>query len=73
MDINLPGLSGVECVRRLKALLPEVQVVMLTVYEDTDLIFACAGRRRHRLSAEAYAAGRAAAAASATSIAAARR
>jgi DNA-binding NarL/FixJ family response regulator len=40
MDINLPGLSGVECVRRLKALVPDVQVVMLTVYEDTDLIFA---------------------------------
>jgi DNA-binding NarL/FixJ family response regulator len=40
MDINLPGLSGVECVRRLKALAPGVQVVMLTVYEDTDLIFA---------------------------------
>jgi DNA-binding NarL/FixJ family response regulator len=40
MDINLPGLSGVECVRRLKALMPALQVVMLTVYEDTDLIFA---------------------------------
>ena len=40
MDINLPGLNGVECVRRLKALVPDVQVVMLTVYEDTDLIFA---------------------------------
>jgi DNA-binding NarL/FixJ family response regulator len=40
MDINLPGLSGVECVRRLKVVLPDVQVVMLTVYEDTDLIFA---------------------------------
>jgi DNA-binding NarL/FixJ family response regulator len=40
MDINLPGLSGVECVRRLKTLVPDVQVVMLTVYEDTDLIFA---------------------------------
>lgn len=39
MDINLPGMSGVECVRRLKVLLPETQVVMLTVYEDTDLIF----------------------------------
>jgi DNA-binding NarL/FixJ family response regulator len=38
MDINLPGMSGVECVRRLKPLLPEAQVVMLTVYEDTDLI-----------------------------------
>jgi len=40
MDINLPGMSGVECVRRVKALLPATQVVMLTVYEDTDLIFA---------------------------------
>jgi DNA-binding NarL/FixJ family response regulator len=40
MDINLPGLSGVECVRRLKTIVPDVQVVMLTVYEDTDLIFA---------------------------------
>jgi DNA-binding NarL/FixJ family response regulator len=39
MDINLPGMSGVECVRRLKELLPQTQVVMLTVYEDTDLIF----------------------------------
>jgi DNA-binding NarL/FixJ family response regulator len=40
MDINLPGLSGVDCVRRLKTIVPDVQVVMLTVYEDTDLIFA---------------------------------
>jgi len=40
MDINLPGINGVECVRRLKVLLPETQVMMLTVYEDTDNIFA---------------------------------
>jgi DNA-binding NarL/FixJ family response regulator len=33
-------MSGVECVRRLKEILPSTQVVMLTVYEDTDLIFA---------------------------------
>ncbi|MEW6157314.1 MAG: response regulator transcription factor [Verrucomicrobiota bacterium] len=39
MDINLPGMSGVECVRRLKAINPGIQVVMLTVYENTDLIF----------------------------------
>ncbi len=39
MDINLPGLNGVECVRRLKPQLPQTQVVMLTVYEDTDNIF----------------------------------
>jgi DNA-binding NarL/FixJ family response regulator len=39
MDINLPGMSGVECVGRLKELLPQTQVVMLTVYENTDHIF----------------------------------
>jgi DNA-binding NarL/FixJ family response regulator len=39
MDINLPGMNGVECVRQLKSLLPQTQVVMLTVYEDTDNIF----------------------------------
>jgi DNA-binding NarL/FixJ family response regulator len=39
MDINLPGMNGVECVRQLKPLLPETQVVMRTVYENTDLIF----------------------------------
>src|SRR2546422_382109 len=39
MDINLPGMNGVECVRRLKQLAPGVQVVMLTVYEDTENIF----------------------------------
>ncbi|HXG47319.1 MAG TPA: response regulator transcription factor [Methylomirabilota bacterium] len=38
-DINLPGLDGVECVRRLKPLLPHTQFVMLTVYEDADHIF----------------------------------
>ncbi len=39
MDINLPGMNGVECVRKLKVLLPQTQVVMLTVYEDTQNIF----------------------------------
>ena len=39
MDINLPGMNGVECVRQLKPLLPGAQVMMLTVYENTDLIF----------------------------------
>ncbi|SRR5260221_9317581 len=39
MDINLPGINGVECVRQLKKLLPEIQVMMLTVYEDTENIF----------------------------------
>jgi DNA-binding NarL/FixJ family response regulator len=39
MDINLPGLNGVECVRQLKPILPDTQIMMLTVYEDTEMIF----------------------------------
>lgn len=39
MDINLPGMSGIECVRRLKSELPDLQIVMLTIYEDSDQIF----------------------------------
>ncbi len=39
MDINLPGMNGVECVRQLKASTPEVQFLMLTVYEDSDSLF----------------------------------
>jgi DNA-binding NarL/FixJ family response regulator len=38
MDINLPGMDGVQCVRRLKAALPEVQFLMLTVYQDSTLL-----------------------------------
>ena len=39
MDIHLPGISGVECVRQLKTLMPATQFVMLTVYEDANHIF----------------------------------
>jgi DNA-binding NarL/FixJ family response regulator len=39
MDINLPGMSGVEAVKRLKPQMPETQFVMLTVYEDADHIY----------------------------------
>jgi DNA-binding NarL/FixJ family response regulator len=39
MDINLPGINGVECVRKLKPILPRTQVIMLTVYQNTDHIF----------------------------------
>src|SRR5450755_3740371 len=39
MDINLPGMNGVDCVKLLKKLLPQIQIMMLTVYEDTDNIF----------------------------------
>jgi len=39
MDINLPGMSGVECVRALKANPESPHIVMLTVYEDSEQIF----------------------------------
>jgi DNA-binding NarL/FixJ family response regulator len=39
MDINLPRMSGIECVRKLKAIIPTSQVLMLTVYEDSEKIF----------------------------------
>jgi DNA-binding NarL/FixJ family response regulator len=39
MDINLPGMNGVECTRKLKEAVPGIQIVMLTVYEDTENIF----------------------------------
>lgn len=39
MDINLPGINGVECVRRLKPQLPGTQIIMLTVYQNTEHIF----------------------------------
>jgi DNA-binding NarL/FixJ family response regulator len=39
MDINLPGMSGVEAVQKLKPVLPGTQFVMLTVYEDADHIY----------------------------------
>ena len=39
VDINLPGMSGIECVAKIKAKLPELRVLMLTTYEESDLIF----------------------------------
>ena len=39
MDINLPGLKGIECVRQLKPKMPQTQFLMLTVYSDTNSIF----------------------------------
>src|SRR6476659_8768906 len=39
MDINLPGMSGVDAVKKLKPMLPDTQFVMLTVYEDADHIY----------------------------------
>ena len=39
MDINLPGMDGIECVCQLSERLPDLQIVMLTVYQDTDNLF----------------------------------
>jgi DNA-binding NarL/FixJ family response regulator len=39
IDINLPGMTGIECVGRLKHVMPEVQVMILTVYENSNRIF----------------------------------
>ena len=39
MDINLPAMSGIECVRKLKAQLPRLQILMLTMYEDDEKVF----------------------------------
>ncbi len=39
MDIGMPGTSGIACVRKLKELFPQMQVVMQTVYSDDDRIF----------------------------------
>jgi DNA-binding NarL/FixJ family response regulator len=39
MDINLPGMNGIQCVARLKESMPQAHVLMLTTYDDGDLIF----------------------------------
>jgi len=45
MDIHLPGISGIECVKQLRPLLPSTQFMMCTVYEDNENVFdsLCAG------------------------------
>lgn len=39
MDIGLPGMSGIECVRQLKAVLPALTIIMLTVYDQGEFLF----------------------------------
>jgi DNA-binding NarL/FixJ family response regulator len=43
MDIQLPKLSGIDCTAQIKKILPAVQIIMVTVYEDTDRISAALG------------------------------
>ncbi|HEY4414665.1 MAG TPA: response regulator transcription factor [Verrucomicrobiae bacterium] len=39
MDIKLPGMSGIQCVAEIKKIAPEMQIIMVTVYEDSERIF----------------------------------
>lgn len=39
IDINLPGMNGIDCVSKLKVQMPELNILMLTAYEDSDSIF----------------------------------
>src|ERR1043165_3236262 len=39
MDIHLPGISGISCVSRLRTLLPQTQIIMLTIEEDVEQVF----------------------------------
>lgn len=39
MDINLPGMAGIECTRRLKDLEPSLHVIMLTTFDDSERVF----------------------------------
>src|ERR1700737_623410 len=40
MDINLPGMSGIECIQKIKAQSPQIQFMMFTIYEDSEQVFA---------------------------------
>ncbi|HWF20319.1 MAG TPA: response regulator transcription factor [Verrucomicrobiae bacterium] len=39
MDIKLPGMSGIQCVAEVKKIFPEMQIIMVTIYEDSERIF----------------------------------
>src|SRR5688572_24498459 len=38
-DVNLPGMTGIECIRKLKIIHPKMQMMILTVYDNSDTIF----------------------------------
>jgi len=39
MDIKLPGMSGIQCVAEIKKVIPDIQIIMVTIYEDSERIF----------------------------------
>lgn len=54
MDIGLPGMNGIEGVKRIKALSPEIRVIMLTVFDENETIFRaiCAGASGYLLKSD---------------------
>lgn len=51
MDINMPGISGIEAVKMIKEKFPDIHILMQTVFDDNDKIFAaiCAGASGYML------------------------
>lgn len=39
MDINMPGMGGIECARQIKDAHPDTEIIMLTAYQDTEMVF----------------------------------
>lgn len=39
MDINLPGMNGIECIKKIRAACPLMQFMMFTIYEDSEQVF----------------------------------
>jgi len=39
MDINLPGMNGIECIKKIRAICPQIQFMMFTIYEDSEQVF----------------------------------
>jgi DNA-binding NarL/FixJ family response regulator len=54
MDIGLPGIDGIEGIRRVKAVLPDIRVIMLTVFDDDEKVFRaiCAGAAGYLLKSD---------------------
>jgi DNA-binding NarL/FixJ family response regulator len=39
MDINLPGMSGIECIKEVKKKCPQIQFMMFTIYENSEQVY----------------------------------
>src|SRR5690348_15945366 len=39
MDINLPGMHGINCIKKIKGVCPKIQFMMFTIYEDSEQVF----------------------------------